>query len=152
MSSVDGLPLQHPRPQVASSGPPPVTDADLEANISGPRTAPGSSFAGQQGSGRLRDPFEDSPATAPMSQKQQSRFVGEDDSQATQAAWRREKRPHNTRVPSDHRYPRTGTEDDREESISLVRSPSVETTDTEDEDVRRGGIRLVEPPPGSGRF
>lgn len=157
--SVDGLPLQHPRPHHALSIPPVVTSIDPEAEA-GLRTATAATFSGGPRGPRLRDPFADSPtSTAPSSTYSggsggsippapRSRFVGEED--GSQAAWRHERgpRPQAARAASDHRYPKSGGDEDKEESISLVRSPSVESYSTDDDDAKRGGIRLVEPPPG----
>lgn len=152
-TGVDGLPLQHPRPQHALSS----ASADLEAGL---RSAPATTFAVKQ---QLGDPFADSPATAhgstftisgastqPLPPRSRFSDTGEDESQASKR--QRGPRPLHSRKPSDQRYPRTASQDDKEESISLVRSPSVDgDSSTDDDDVRRGGIRLVEPS-APGRF
>lgn len=163
--SVVGLPLQQPRPQVASTPLSNLPDLDRSST---PRTAPAAVYGNYTHPPR-RDPFDYSPATAagtsfavggavagvrsavtqPLPQR--SRFEEEDD---VQAAWERSKehRGHKNAVSSSEQrgrgYPRGARDDDREESLSLVHNPSLEefNTDTDDpeDEARRGGIRLVE--------
>lgn len=158
-ASSDGLPLQHPRPKHAITGPPPVDTSDFDYSEE-PRTAPANLFASQV---QRHDPFEMSPSTAvgpsfagtsatqPLPQS--SRFgrgrhgEGSDEDEA-QAAWRKERGNRHKRASSERRYPRTGGDDDREESVSLVRSPSIDGDETSEDEIRRGGIRLVGPSPG----
>ena len=159
--TLDGLPLQQPQPKLAAAGPPSADTSDFDTSEA-LRTAPAHLFASQMQHPPRLDPFELTPASAvgpsfaghaatqPLPQS--SRFgrggrEGGDEDEA-QAAWRRERAGRHKRASSEKRYPRTGTEDDREESMSLVRSPSIDGEETSEDEVKHGGIRLVGPSPG----
>jgi len=167
-STVDGLALQHPRPQQLNA--PSLLSLPNSAldPSSSPQSAPATLFPSYADFNRPRDVFNSAPATAtaptfagrsgtstqPLPQLPtfpNRRGSDEDDSSA---AWQRdhqERRGHR-RVSSDRRnYPLNAGDDDREESISLVHNPSLdELVDTDDDDsLRRGGIRLVAPSSGN---
>ncbi|KAH8118976.1 DUF803-domain-containing protein [Phellopilus nigrolimitatus] len=134
--STDRLLLQQPRPQHASTGLPPIQKSlpRHDPFVDSPATSIGSSFGG-------------AAATQPLPPRTRFSPVSDDDSQN---AWRRERGRGHRRASSDRRYPRG--EDDREESMSLVREPSLDdgshSLSDEDDSMRRGGIRLVDPSPG----
>ncbi|KAI5121570.1 hypothetical protein M0805_000750 [Coniferiporia weirii] len=151
--STEGLSLQHPRPQHFATGPPAVSDSDSGSSPGPLRTAPATVFASQKNL-PWKDPFAESPATAVGSSfsggaatqplPSRSRFSPDDD---VGSGWRSRGQ---RRSSSDRRYPK-GI-DDREESVSLVHSPSLDedTNASDEENVMHGGIRLVGS--SSGRF
>lgn len=124
------------------------------------RTAPATFFtSNSQRSGPFHDPFEAPPATSvgstfsrsmggaatqPLPSRDSFSPVSDDEGRK---AWKA--RSAHKRISSDRRYPRGA--DDREESESLVRSPSPEESsgDRSEEDVSQSpSIRLVGPSPG----
>ena len=151
--ALDNLPLKQPQPQRVSPGLPLLPPEDDYVITGTPRTAPATMFVSQKG--LPRDPFVDSPATStgasftsvssPLPSR--SRFSPPSDEESP-SSWRLG-RGHRRQL-SDKKYPKGA--DDKEESVSLVRSPSPEsvTLPSDEEDPSRyGGIRLVE---SSGRF
>lgn len=156
-SSVEGLPLRQPRPLPAIT--PSLNTSSLDIP-GGPRTAPATVFAPQISHSRT-DPFDaPPPATASATtfrlhtdsgyrSNQQQRSISEGGDVDGEAAWRRERghRVPHLRQTSNRSYPKG--EDDKEESVSLVHNPSLESLDDEES---RGGIRLVQPSSSSGRF
>ena len=144
---------------------PPLTD---ESEIGGIRTAPSSSFATTL---THVDPFDGAPATADPTgfssskasdsnsdsdspSRLRSHFSAYDDEE-NQSAWRSSSRSPTRlriqgrgRLPSERGYPRTGGDDDKEESISLVatagsREDIDESGDDGEVQIPSGGIRLV---------
>ena len=77
----------------------------------------------------------------------------------SRAAWRRERERerghgghghrHNHNRTSSRSYPKTGGDEDREESVSLVHNPSLDSLEGVDVQPEPGGIRLVQ---STGRF
>ncbi|EJD02690.1 DUF803-domain-containing protein [Fomitiporia mediterranea MF3/22] len=157
--SSEGLAVQQPRPQHPIPGLPPIDSFDSTAPL---RTAPATMFASQKGLPR-QDPFETSPATStgaafPASGSSSSplpmaaRFSPTSDEEGYIARRLGHGGRGHKRTSSDRKYPK-GV-DDKEESVSLVRSPSPEDSsvpsDEDDVQMRSGGIRLVGS--SSGRF
>ncbi|TDL17285.1 DUF803-domain-containing protein [Rickenella mellea] len=154
LSSSTALPtVQESTPKPSSMYP-----EDLEAEIEarGPRSAPASRFEGTPGLPRGDDPFEYAPATSTAASFGGSapyrgayRDADEDSDRersldgGAPSAHRHSRRG---RAASQRGYPLTAGADDREESISLVHPPSLDD-EYEDDDVARGGIRLVSPAP-----
>lgn len=147
---------------------------DLE---SGMRSAPTSSSSFAAMHSRI-DPFDDAPATAAPTgfssrtinhgadsnsdsdspSRLRSHFSAYEDDGAQRSAWRaasrsptRPKGAGRGRLPSERGYPRTGGDEDKDESISLVRTAGAregegdgsESGEDVDNQVPIGGIRLV---------
>ena len=162
-STASSLGLQHPRPQhaTATSGLPPTDLLDSSEPL---RTAPANLYSHSQSSQHYparHDPFEAVPATAgaasqsftaPMPSR--SRFSTSPPPAEPYRERDGRARPRQKRLSSGRGYPK-GV-DDREESMSLVREPSLDgegsSPDEEDDLQQQGGIRLVGGDPGSNRF
>lgn len=160
--------LEHPRPQHANTGFPSIDAFDSTEAL---RTAPADLY-GSQRHPVHHDPFDEGPATAapgahfssfssagsvgsatvPLASR--SRFASSSPEEETRT--QRHVRPHGQRrVSSGRVYPKGEKEDDKEESVSLVREPSLSegsSPDEEEDVLRQGGIRLVGDPTSSNRF
>ncbi|KAL5528613.1 hypothetical protein ACEPAF_7749 [Sanghuangporus sanghuang] len=152
--SPEGPSLEQPRPKHAFLNFPPVDTFDNSMAL---RTAPANLFASQKNLPR-EDPFDAAPATsygtaftvkgnATSPLPNTSRFSPPSEEDGSGSASRRQGRGHR-RTSSDRRYPKGA--DDKEESVSLVRSPSPEEipSPSDDDDLRQASVRLVGPPPG----
>jgi magnesium transporter len=181
-----GLGIEQPQPQHATlsfSSASSITDPFTSTDAL--HSAP-ASFLGSHRHPNVHDPFGGFPATASGSQfpgrenvesstvpmTNRSRFSPDntrDISNRGQALhWPssshqqshsqgQQRQRQRDRTPSDRGYPKGSVADDREESMSLVREPSLDeersgSPSDEDELQQHGGIRLVESTLSSNRF